>query len=65
MKRLDKILEDVKIGAINTIDAKEQVLDLFVVMCSVCKTPINLKENIVYDPNDEPCHKICYREHYT
>jgi hypothetical protein len=65
MKKLDKILEDVKIGAINTIDAKEQVLDLFVVMCSVCKTPINLKGNIVYDPNDEPCHKICYREHYT
>jgi hypothetical protein len=65
MKKLDKILEDVKIGAINTIDAKEQVLDLFVVMCSVCKTPINLKENIVYDPNSEPCHKICYIEHYT
>jgi polyhydroxyalkanoate synthesis regulator phasin len=47
MKRLDKILDNVKNGEMNTAEAKQHVLDLFVVMCSVCKTPINLKENIV------------------
>ena len=36
-----------------------------VVTCSVCETPIHLKDNVVHNLKGEPCHKICFKEHYT
>lgn len=47
------------------LDRLVKKLQQSVVMCSVCETPIHLKENAVYDLKGDACHKICFKEHYT
>ena len=51
--------------AYSELDRLVKKLQQSVVMCSVCETPINLKENAVYDLKGDACHKICFKEHYT
>ena len=47
--------------AYSELDRLVKKLEQHVVICSVCNTPINLKENIVYDLKNDVCHKICLK----